>query len=279
MKHGFQFHAFATGVAGHISHPFDHLIETLAPAALAPQGGYSSGRTNNYRLRELMSFRSTYTQVSGGWSEETQSWDTVMTATVEGLEMLGALKADLIVARLASRHRKGGGEPSIIPLGSRIEGLQIGGANVNVELHSDLYSKLDTYSGVLNSYREDAEFRSAFNQAQYVGKASDVPEEHRHHFPWCGYKPGKDIPNSGGPLATSLVKGLRSSSEALSSYGHVILVPQFGAVSIGSFVIYGQARRLTMLRVDLGCAACGTVTAASGETNGQPMPPPVSRGN
>lgn len=104
MKHGFQFHAFATGVAGKITHPFDHTIDSLAPTALAPQGGYSSGRVNHYKLREVISFRSTYTQVSGAFSEETGSWDTVMTATVEGLQILGALKADLVVARLASRH-------------------------------------------------------------------------------------------------------------------------------------------------------------------------------
>lgn len=150
---------------------------------------------------------------------------------------------------------------------------------MKVELNSDLYSELDTYSKVTNAHRDEGGFRDEFGRSQFVGKMEELPKNILHHFPWAGHDPGQDIPNAGGLLATSLVSKLVHNSRAISTYGHVIHVPQFGTVSIGSFTISGKARRLTMLQIDLGCAACGTLSACSGETNGQPMPPPVSRGN
>jgi hypothetical protein len=148
MKNRFQYHAFATGFAGQITHPFEYLIEAQAPSALSPMGGYSSNRVENFRLKEILSFRAAYTQVAGSFIDKggRQSWDTVVTSTVEDLNIMGIVTADLIVARLASSHGVNDLEPTILPLGSRIEGLRIAGIPVDIEWKVDLYCESDTYT-------------------------------------------------------------------------------------------------------------------------------------
>lgn len=274
MKTRFQYHAFATGVAGQIESPFQHVIESQAPSALSPTGGYSSSRVENFRFHEILTFRSASTQVSGHFSAETNSWDTVMTSTVEGLDIMGMIRADVIVARLASRHVVGAYEPSILPLGSTIEGLRLGGIPVEVELHTDLYAELDTHDKVVSAYQDHTAFRETFDALNFVGKSGELPESHRHYFPWSESKPEPAIAKSGEPVMTTLVSRLIHKSHYLPTYGHVILLPQFGVVSLGKFMIDGRARRLTMIEVNLGCAVTGNATAGDGETNGQPVPPP-----
>lgn len=148
MKHGFQYHAFATGFAGQITHPFEYLIEAQAPSALSPMGGYSSNRVENFRLKEILSFRAAYTQVAGSFIDKggRQSWDTVVTSTVEDLKIMGIVTADFIVARLASSHGVNDPEPTILPLGSRIEGLRIAGIPVEVEWKVNAYCDRGTYT-------------------------------------------------------------------------------------------------------------------------------------
>jgi hypothetical protein len=274
MKTRFQYHAFASGVAGHIEGPFQEVIESQAPSALSSRGGYSSSRVENFSFQQILSFHSASTQVSGRFSAETNSWDTVMTATVEGLNIMGMVRADLIVARLASRHVVGEAEPSILPLGSAIEGLRLAGIPVDVELHTDLYAELDTHSKVVSAYQEHSGFRDTFDALNFVGKSEQLPESHRGFFPWSRVEPGVDAALSGRPVMTTLVSRLTHKSHYLPTHGHVIHLPQFGTVSLGQFMIDGKARRLTMIEVNLGCAVTGNATAADGETNGQPVPPP-----
>jgi hypothetical protein len=273
MKPRFQFHAFATGVAGQIESPFQELIQSQAPSALAPIGGYSSGRVENFRFQEIVSFRSTSTHVSGVFSKEHNSWDTVMTSTVEGLNVMGMVTADLVVARLASRHIVGESEPSILPLGSAIEGLRIAGVHVEVELHTDLYAELDTHSKVQSAYKEHAGYQQMFDAVNQVGKHDELPETHHSYFPWSRSTPAPELPEN-QPVFTTLASKLIHKSAYLPTHGHVIHVPQFGTVVLAQFMIDGNARRLTMIEVNLGCAVSGYVAAGSGETNGQPVPPP-----
>jgi len=273
MRYGYQFHAHATGVAGQLTHPFKDVLEVQAPAALPITGGYSRGRVENFRYKEIVSFKAAYTQVTGGYCEETDSWDTVMTATVEGFEIMGMIKADLIVGRLSSRYPVNGDEPSILPLGSRFEGLQIAGNPVNVVLNTGLYCKLDTHSKVYDAYKNDASFREEFDRSHQVGKHEELPETHQAYFPWGRHKPTEEIPHADGMIAASLVKSLEYETDAFRHYGHVIYLPHFGKIILGQLLVNHKARRLTMVQVDLGCSVCGMMTAASGESNGTPMPP------
>jgi hypothetical protein len=237
MKHRFQYHAFATGFAGQITQPFEYLIEAQAPSALSPAGGYSSNRVENYRLKEILSFRAAYTQTAGAFVDKSgrQSWDTVVTSTVENLNIMGIVTADLIVARLASRHGVHDPEPSILPLGSRIEGLRIAGIPIEVDWDYGRYSHNDTYEKAC---------------------PPDTPDR--------ATKPA---------IATSIVGKIAVTGSFLETNKHVIHVPQFGTVVLGQLLIDGNARQITMLQVYPECAVAVACTAGSGQTNGKPVPP------
>ena len=56
-------------------------------------------------------------------------------------------------------------------------------------------------------------------------------------------------------------------------HGHVVHVPNFGKIYFGEMFITGDSRRLTMVRFQLGSDDGGEVSAAEGETNGDPWPP------
>ncbi len=243
MKHEFVYHAFATGVAGRVTHPFEHLIEAQAPSALPPMGGYSSNRVEHFRFKEILSFRAAYTQVAGAFVDKhgRQSWDTVMTSTVEGLNIMGIVTADRIVARLASRHDVHEPEPRILPLGSYIEGLRIAGIPVGIEWDVDRYCQLDTHTKVV------ADTRPADGNGA--------------------------VPERAGCIPASLVRKLTASAGCLETRGDAIYVPLFGKVVIGQILIEGNARQLTMLQVYPECAVALACTAGSGQTNGQPVPP------
>ena len=242
MNARFQYHAFATGFAGRITQPFEHTIESQAQSALSPDGGYGSNRVERYRFKEIVSFSAAYTQVAGAYVEHKgrPSWDTVVTSTVEGLEIMGVVKASRIVARLASSHAVDEEEPSILPLGSTIEGLTIAGFHVDIEWNTDVYSQHDTYSKVL--------------------------EAHRSHE--------KLDPAKRGSIFGSLVREVKINSGFLTPRGHSIPVPHFGIITLGQLLIDGNARQLTMLQVEPECAVAISCTAGSGQTNGQPVPPP-----
>src|SRR5215831_8902264 len=102
MERTFFYHALASGVSGRITAPFQDLIEVQAASALPHTGGYSAARVENFRYKEILSFRSSTTLTIGSFSEDKRKYNTLATTTVEGLNILDAVTADRIVARLAS---------------------------------------------------------------------------------------------------------------------------------------------------------------------------------
>src|SRR5947209_18370986 len=118
--------AHAVALAGHISLPFDHVIEAQASCALPQTGGYASDRVENYRLKEIISCKAAYTSATGSYSEKDDAFFTVVTATIEDLDILGIVKIGKLSGRMMSRHPYVDPkakpdqpvEPSIVPLGS-----------------------------------------------------------------------------------------------------------------------------------------------------------------
>jgi hypothetical protein len=132
MEQKFLYHALASGVSGHITLPFQHVIEVQAPSALPFTGGYSASRAENFRYDHILSFSSAYTVATG--NESGRSFNTLATATIEGLNIHNMVTADRVVARLASKYMKDTGEQSATFAGSHFQNLRIGGYPVEVEI-------------------------------------------------------------------------------------------------------------------------------------------------
>src|SRR5712692_4427524 len=153
-KQHFLYSGNAVALSGHITLPFDELIEAQAPCALAPAGGRSSSRVENFRFHDIVSFQSATTSVTGSYSEKDDAFFTVVTCTIEKLDILGMVTADKIVGRIMARHpyvdpkskRPITVEPEIVPLGCCFEKLSIAGHEVQAGMNVGVLSDLAKYS-------------------------------------------------------------------------------------------------------------------------------------
>lgn len=134
MERRFLYHALASGVSGLITSPFQDLIEVQAASALPPTGGYSASRVEGFRYKEILSFRSATTLVTGSFSERKRTYNTLVTATVEQLNILNVITADRIVTRLASAQPEEGGPPAVSVLGSLFQNLVVAGIPLNLSV-------------------------------------------------------------------------------------------------------------------------------------------------
>lgn len=251
MERTFLYHAHATGTSGRITLPFDEVIPVQAPAAIPVTGGYSTVRVEGFRYRDILSFRSATSIVSGDFSVKEQAFETVMSSTIEGLNILDVVTADVVVARIASRHPKDGGEPSIIPVGSYFENLRVAGCKVDVPLNTELFTRCSRYREVRQTINEDGAVRTRLS----------------HGFADLSAQP------PGGALLCSLANGVSVNCREVQTEGHAIHVPHFGTVYLAEFLITPYSRSITMLRAELGSAVEGKISSGGGSGNGQPFPP------
>lgn len=272
MLERFQYHAFAVGAGGRIVLPFDEIIPIQASCALPETGGFGTARVGRFQFRDVFSFASATAVVAGSYNDKDQTFDALASVVIDGVNILGVVTADRIVARISSTHRdQAGAEHSITPLGSYFENLRIAGHPVKLDLATDTFSRLDTLDKVRAAYRENQDgFRGEFHQLSLIGKGDTVPDRIRKYFPWCGVPEREEILESNGLVACSLVRGIEGLGSGLTPCGHVIHVRGFGSIRLAEFKITQSARRLTMLQVDLGSTPTGNTMSGGVETNGSP---------
>src|SRR5262245_6885654 len=127
----YHYRAKAVAVAGTLSRPEARVIRGRVVSKLRDGlGEPKSTRLDRYGVKDVFSFAAAYTEVKG--SEGPRGYfNTLAVVTIEDLNVLDILKADLITARLVGLHCKPDFEecphPWIVPLGSTIRNLRIAG--------------------------------------------------------------------------------------------------------------------------------------------------------
>jgi hypothetical protein len=269
-RHDFHYSAHGHGFSAQFEQPHEHVLDVQAGTSLPIIGGHGSSRVENFRYKEIVSFKAAYTHVSGSRDKETGSHGTLVTSTVEHLNVLDVVTADRVVSRLASHYLPGEEEPHIIPLGSRFENLRIAGCPVDVEMDCELFTEFDTYGAFKKQFEKDKKFREMTEERFLWGKLEkDVPESVRARYNWAGQK---SLPESHGVILCSLVKNIRTSCPGVKRYGNVLFVPQFGRVFLAEYLIEHSHRGLTMVRLELGCAVSGHAAITEARINGRPWP-------
>lgn len=253
IKKIYHYSAQGHGLSGQFERPLQRLIEVQAPASLPTIGGHGNARVSNFKFQEFVTFREAYTHVSGSQDKKTSSHTTLVTSTVEGLNVLDVVTADRIVARLSSEHPAENHEPQIVVLGSKFENLRIAGCPVDVELNHDLFLRLDTFDAIGKELETNAEFRKMAEDPYQTGQSQKLPDAH-------------------GVLLCSLVKNMKVSCTGVKRNGHAFVVPQFGKIFLGEILAKHGTRTLTMLRLEMGSPVCGGLTAAEIIVNGQTWP-------
>lgn len=154
----FRYHANAHALSGQIERPVRRMIEMQAGTTLPATGGNSNSRVENFRVDRVLSFRAAYSHVSGSERVENSKTihTTLVTAAVEGLNILDMATADRIVARLTSLDDAEQPEGHIIAVGSHFEGLRLLGFDVKVTLRHDLLINSKTFADLQRSVKSDA---------------------------------------------------------------------------------------------------------------------------
>jgi len=237
----FHFHAEGHAFSGEFRHPAWCPIPAQASASLPTIGGHSSANVENFRFQDFVSFKSAHTHISGKRRRD-ETFATHATTTIQGLNILGVVTADLIVCRLTSVHSPREREGHIIAEDSRFEGLRIKGEDVKVILRHDLLVKCKTFEDLTK------------------GIASDT-------------KSGKIAVTKDGVAVCSLVEKIETKLKGVDAKRHLIEVPNFGKIFLAEIFAESGTRTLTMLRMELGSPHVADITAAETRTNGQPVPP------
>jgi hypothetical protein len=259
----YLFHADATGVAGQVVHPFKDVIRIQAASALPCDGGVGWSRVDDFRYKDILSFRSAYTEVSGAEVED-GVFETVARSEVVKFNLLDVVTCDRIVGKLTGRHPGGLKEPAenfIVPTGSVFENLRIGTRFFErLEVAPDFFCtpERSCWSGLLRGLDDDRERDALSYFSLPAPNGNQVP------LPIAGQK--RNVLG----FCIALDK-----PEGQAEYGAPLRldVPDFGTVHLGEFFCYADTRRLVMLRAELDGKVQGQVVVGDPIVNGTSYPP------
>jgi hypothetical protein len=264
----FLYHAHGSAIGGTITQPFKADIGTSAASSLPIIGGFASAKSAAYQLKDVVSFSSAHTYVSGIQTPD-GAHNTVVTCVVEGLNILHMITADAIIGRVSAKNKDG--EPSeIIPFGSSFENLKIAGQPVEVDLDHDLFLQHPTHAALSDHY-ESAGKRNKGGKGPTTAKARYQWGASNEEIPPALAKgmmldPAVGWSKSNGVLHTSMVKQVRTvgtgNSAAELPYAYAIHIPHVGNLYLGEIFASSDVKRLTMLRLELGSPFAGMVAAS-----------------
>ena len=243
MKKRFLYRAHAVGFSAQMRAPFQDVIEAQAPVALSEAGGYGSSRIENFRYKEFFAFDSVSTQVSGIHKDDDDSHHTLVTCTIENLNILNQVTADLVVAQLTSSRTQKLPESSILPLGTRFENLRIAGQPVNIELDLEGFSSLDTFAKL----KKDSKLKDRLS-AEVDPPSGDATQ-----------------------ILCTLAKPIKAPA-GVTADRNMVTIPHFGRIYFAEFLAYHSARRLTMFRLELGSPVGGSASGGQIDNNGSYYP-------
>jgi len=161
---------------------------------------------------------------------------------------------------MESEHSLGRGEQTRIRVVNHdlIERLRIDGREIRIEFAPGISNKL-TYDELVDAYENDGNFR-AKHERLFKAPPDRVPGR---------------FPASEQIAICTIVSGVTGLPPGVTvgSSPNEILIPDFGIVALGEMVVYTHERRLTLVRMALGCPTKGDVTLGDVGIDGNNWPP------
>jgi hypothetical protein len=273
----FLYHAHGFAISGMITKPYQELIPTEAMATLPTTGGLAKATKEDYRYKDIVSFKSAETVITG-ISPKDNVYETDMKVTINGLNIRDRFTADRVVTHIRCIHTLGdfGKEnkdrSEIIPVDSDISGVKIDGKPVNVTLDKNFFHEFSNYARLREAYKKGP-FRKHVQQ-----KFHWVPEKPKAKVPDCvltrykwAERLNKKLPEHGHILCT-LVDKVEGDNLDGRVFGNVIVLPDFGTIYLGDYFIDRHSTRLEMVRVELDGPVKGRVVDG-GNGGGSGYPP------
>ena len=255
QSHGsFAYHAQAIGFAASMHKPCCEIIPGQAATSLSQTGGESYATVRNFDWKGIFRFDEASSYCTG--STDHGAHNTLATVTVRGLNIANMVTADRITARVSSRHqadeKRVVGEGEITLIGSSFENLRIAGHRVTVSTDRGLFS------GPCMSYEQSKENVAQMGMPHFVHSSLQVmscrPTVEMEGLPKI---PPDDRENRDAPITLCSDGGIH--------------VREFGIIYLATVIIKPSYRRISMLRVELGCPLGGTLEAGGTEGNGTPI--------
>lgn len=286
-----DYHAEAHVLSGHLQRPIEQRIEPQAPVTLNDRrGGHLVRFAEDVSIEGLISFTRGQTRVSGSRSLKNNGWVTLSTSILEGLNVFEVITADRVVSQVSTEHPyENGHVPHVTFLGTQFDNLRVSGLPVTLTLDLGVCGKRP--EGDI-SYFDDPTFLNGMReQTASIANANGLPKELKHQYDEkLAYvenlistrragKPGSPEPK----VTCSLVQSIgKIPIPGVQSFGHVLVIPEFGAVSLGEIEVgekmYKDSQRgsvyfeLTVIKMKLGCIGDGTVNTATTTANGRHKP-------
>ncbi|HEV7920135.1 MAG TPA: hypothetical protein VGR02_05025 [Thermoanaerobaculia bacterium] len=273
----FSYNAHAGAFGARLTQPTCDTIPSQASVMLAPSGGEGFASVRNFNYKGIITFDEAHTYVSG--SEEVMNgkrvFNTLATVTVRNLNVGNVVTADLITARVASRHDEDGEENFITLEGSFIRGLTIASVPVTPRFDTTLFARFPTYEMFNKGLAEGQTFED------YARRFAWNLDDCRSKESRSGLAPPQKRP---GVIRASLLSDLPEidsyrgrddiNVSPVTRDGYVVSVREFGKIYIGEVIVKKSERRLNLLRFDLGCTLCGDASGGFADGNGTPIGPP-----
>jgi hypothetical protein len=273
-----RYHAKAFVLSGSLAQPIEREIEEQAQVSIDQESNgkrvYEYQSAKSYQVEGIISYQSGYTQVAGHKSPKPgHGFVTLATSVMEGLNILDVVTADRVVGQISTEHPlyPTGQVPSVTFLGTRFVNLRIGGHKVEVE--PDLHILGPKPDGDRSYLKDQGVLSRIARQFHNISGAVDAPDWAREEYRW-----DPSMMQSKNEAKCSLVSRV-TGLPAGNSFGHVIDLPHFGRVFLGELIVNRTAAtkkdendtyrfNLSMVRVEMGCLAQGTATAAALDSNG-----------
>ncbi|HEY7291963.1 MAG TPA: hypothetical protein VH583_19135 [Vicinamibacterales bacterium] len=277
-KRRFIFRASAAAFGGRLIRPKDIVFESAAASALTVSGGRSKATAGPTKFDEYLSVESASTSAEGGFEDPKQyleftyhrvEEDTLTALTTVSAELNGFLvgqKPRMTIKRLRAellaRSPRGSGQSAIRIGDVALEGVEIDGYKLIVELYTAPFQRFDTHAKLLVA-ADDPAFVKESGDALYM----KTPRTGESNPPPAG----RLIEMGCGTIYGTIVKSIRWDGPAFPNstieYNKVVL-PDFGRAYFGELLISQHSRRLTMVRLALGSDGGGSASGGDVQDNG-----------
>jgi len=240
----------------------DHILPTQATSSLPVIGGRSECVVNepfDLRIEQprpllLFGIKSARTFAETPIQRKPGVWITNVHSEVHGLRLLdGAITVEDIVADIRSEHTLDEDCPRITPIKCEILGMKLAGMPLEIGIDLDPFQAAPTKSSIEDHMRKDPGLKGRIGWRHARRRAKAVAECHiiaRWFFP----------------------KGRPDGVDSDSGTQNPIIWKGIGRIFVGEFLIGNLSRRLTALRIALGCPIEGEFVAGEVETDGHTFP-------
>ena len=205
---------------------------------------------------------------------------------MEGLNVFEVITADRMVSQVSTEHPLENGHfPHVTFLGTQFNNLRVSGFPVALTLNFGICGKKPEGD---RSYLRDTDFlKSVRKQTEDIAKADGLPKDVKDQYDerlarineLIGGKNGSHEPK----VICSIIESIgKIPLPGVRSFGHVLVIPDFGTVSLGEIEVgekkYDPTGRpsnyfeLTTIKMQLGCIGTGTVAAGTVAANGTHHP-------